>query len=116
MRKLFFLLLFLGSVLFGCARAPDVNVPPEIYYGEDICEECGMIISEPRFAAAIYRVDGTAQAFDDIGGMSSYLAKNDVDIATYWVHDYETEEWLKAENVQETISQDALIDYINKFK
>jgi copper chaperone NosL len=56
-----------------------------------------MIISEPRFAAAYYTVDGDARRFDDIGGMASYHAENQEDVAQFWVHDYDTEEWIIAD-------------------
>lgn len=84
--------------LTGCAKETDVNVPPEIRYGEDICDQCNMIISEARYAAAFYTKDGTAKKFDDIGDMLTYLAKHDEELAAVWVHDYESEAWLQADD------------------
>lgn len=94
-----YILIFITSLfLFGCGRNVDISQPPEIFYGEDLCTECGMIISEPRYAAAYYTAAGEAKSFDDIGGMCSHLAEMDEEVASFWVHDYETEEWLKAED------------------
>ncbi len=47
-------LLFLALALLaaGCAQGTAEIKPPEIRYGEDVCVECKMIISDPRFAAA----------------------------------------------------------------
>ena len=84
-------------LLIACQTSLDLSQPPEIRYGEDICSECNMIISEPRFAAAYYTSDGDSKLFDDIGGMAIYIAEHGEDAVQYWVHDYDTEEWIAAE-------------------
>ena len=92
---------FGAGVAAGCGPAPDPLAPPEIRYGEDVCVECNMIISEPRFAAGL--VVGAAEgsqglAFDDIGDMLAYTRKHsDQEVLRRYVHDYETEAWLPAE-------------------
>jgi copper chaperone NosL len=83
--------------LIACQPAVDLSKPPEIRYGEDICTECNMIISEPRYAAAFYTSDGEAKIFDDIGGMAIYINEHQEEVDQYWVHDYDTEEWIAAE-------------------
>lgn len=92
-----FIVFLILTFLVACRSPVDLSEPPEIRYGEDTCTECGMIISEPRFAAAYYTVDGDARRFDDIGGMASYHAENQEDVAQFWVHDYDTEEWIIAD-------------------
>lgn len=48
-RRIYFLILtMIGLYLLGCAPAFDRDQPPEIRYGEDICDQCGMIISTLR--------------------------------------------------------------------
>lgn len=81
----------------ACSGGPDFDKPPEIRYGEDLCERCQMIISEPRFAAAYVTADGESHRFDDVGEMLAYRRESGDDVAVFWVHDYETEEWLKAD-------------------
>jgi copper chaperone NosL len=92
----------LGLVLSSCAAAADPSVPPEIVYGEDVCAHCGMIISEPRFAAASWVASDTgpaARLFDDIGDLVAYEDQNpDLHVLSRYVHDYRTEEWLDAED------------------
>ena len=40
--------------LAGCSpRQAGEPQPPEIVYGRDVCDRCGMIMDEPRFAAAV---------------------------------------------------------------
>jgi copper chaperone NosL len=40
---------------------------------------------------------GETRRFDDIGGMVAYIDEISEDVAVFWVHDFDTEEWLKAE-------------------
>lgn len=92
------LLLGFLWVASGCQTGPPLDKAPEISYGKDVCDQCGMIISEPRFAASYITRQGEAHRFDDIGDMLVYNARRREDVAVFWVHDYETEEWLRAEN------------------
>jgi copper chaperone NosL len=83
--------------LIGCGQDSDTQKPPDIVYGQDVCDRCNMIINEEKFAAAYWTEDGEARRFDDIGGMLAYTSeKNDV-VASYWVHDFDTGEWVRAE-------------------
>jgi copper chaperone NosL len=93
------LALVLGLVGAACGTA-DASGPPEINYGRDICVECGMIISEARFAAAYRLADGTEKIFDDLGGLllASRETGDHLGPATTWVHDFETEEWVAVED------------------
>ena len=92
------LLAALALLALGAACRADARQdrPPEVRYGEDVCDRCGMIISEPRFAAAYVTRDGVVRRFDDIGEMVLYHAEHGETVAAFWVHDYETEEWLPA--------------------
>lgn len=92
-----FIVFLILTLMVSCQSPVDLSEPPEIRYGEDMCTECGMIISEPRFAAAYYTADGNARRFDGIGGMASHHAENQEDVAQFWVHDYDIEEWIIAD-------------------
>lgn len=94
-------LLALILLLAACAPGATTPAAPEIRYGEDICAECKMLISDARFAAGYaYEVAPgryERKAFDDIGGMLLHAQKNPEDAVEAWyVHDYESEEWLDA--------------------
>lgn len=75
--------------------APAVG-PPAIRYGRDRCDACGMIISDPRYAAAA-RHGPVAYRYDDIGCLVGHsgtaLAARR---ATGYVHDAESHDWLEA--------------------
>jgi nitrous oxide reductase accessory protein NosL len=83
--------------LVACGAEVDFDRPPDIIYGEDVCERCSMIINEARYATAYVTEDGQAHLFDDIGGMLVHNAQVADDVVVFWVHDFDTEEWLKAE-------------------
>jgi copper chaperone NosL len=91
------LLLMIGALtLIACNGDVDIEATPEIAYGEVICEQCGMIISEELHAAAYRLTDGGLRIFDDLGDMVLYHRLNGEDVYIFWVHDYQTGDWLKA--------------------
>ena len=93
-------LLAAGLLLATCSPATDTGEPqpPEIVYGQDICDACGMIIGEARFAAATVLQDGEARKFDDIGDMFAFhMDHPDQQVRAWFVHDYPTQQWLRAE-------------------
>jgi copper chaperone NosL len=94
-------LIFHCSVLIAltaCRGSSTEVQPPEIHYGEDVCDVCGMLISDAKFAAAAVKEDGTAYKFDDIGDLVDYYADQaNAKVKTYFVHDYASEKWLRAE-------------------
>jgi copper chaperone NosL len=96
-------------VLAGCAVGSATPAPPDIRYGEDVCADCNMIISDPRFAAG-YAVEiepgrFESLAFDDIGDMVSHLKNHQaLKVAGLWVHDYWSDEWIDAETALYVVS------------
>jgi copper chaperone NosL len=92
--------LFGVLLLAGCAAgaASEEPQPPEIAYGLDACDVCGMIISDARFAAATLLTNGETRQFDDIGNMVIYQMDHpELAVEAWFVHDYQTEEWLRGE-------------------
>lgn len=90
-------LLLVSLFIMGCSSDRSLDTPPDIRYGEDICDQCRMIISEARFAAGYVTTQGTERRFDDIGDMLLFHTKHAEDVAVFWVHDYDTEEWIRAD-------------------
>lgn len=86
-------------VLAACAGKPGEPQPPEIQYGQDMCDACGMLISEPRFAAATLLTSGEALKFDDIGEMLVYhMDHPEEQVQAWFVHDYGSESWIRGES------------------
>ncbi len=90
---------FLLALALGACGTTEATGPPEIDYGRDICEQCGMSIDDERFAAGYRLSDGTERVFDDVGGLLVFIKDSpELDDADVWVHDYETEMWVRSED------------------
>jgi copper chaperone NosL len=83
-------------LLAGCGRA---EIKPVDIVAEDMCALCKMAISEKQYAAEFITHDGEPLKFDDIGCMVRYLEgqQNKDDIAAYFVVDFDSREWVRAE-------------------
>jgi copper chaperone NosL len=93
---LFGVLFSLG--LAACSTQAETLAPPEIAYGQDVCEACSMLIDQPELAAATVDTAGQAHKFDEIGDMMQFHAEHPTIQAVAWfVHDYNTQKWLRAE-------------------
>jgi copper chaperone NosL len=91
--------LLIAGAAAGCRGEAEL-APPEIRYGESVCVECDMIISDERFAAAIL-VEGPrgpeARLFDDIGDLLAHeKGRPELRVLARYVHDLGTREWLEA--------------------
>jgi len=100
-----------SALASACARGPAELAPPYIVYGEDVCDECRMIITDERFAAAYQFAAGGGRydyrIFDDIGDMLIHAANHpEHDVRAWYVHDYETLAWLEAPSAHFVFSAD----------
>ena len=100
------LLLTCNFLLAACAASNEIK-PPEITYNRDMCEACGMIISDARFAAATLTTDGRSFKFDDAGEMFGYHARNSqMQVRAWFVHDYESKKWIDGKDAFFVIARD----------
>ncbi|MEZ4637031.1 MAG: nitrous oxide reductase accessory protein NosL [Caldilineaceae bacterium] len=107
MKQLVFIIIIIIIIivlLAGCAASSvDPATPPTIVYGEDVCDRCGMIIEDERFAAgvvvAVREGHYEHRIFDDIGDMLAYAADKaaQTPIHAYYVHDYDSKNWIDGE-------------------
>ena len=101
------LILIFALALAACGRAPSAEpTPPTIHYGEDICDICGMIISEERYAAAYVTKDGVGHVFDDIGDLVRAHLVTREEVTAFFVHDYQDKSWLRAETAHYVLSEE----------
>ena len=97
MKSLIFLFVCFLFVLTACSEPG----PVPIFYGQDIGEYCGMIISDNRFGAEIVTTKGKVYKFDSVESMIAYKLENfeSEDIHSYWVTDFANPgELISAEN------------------
>jgi copper chaperone NosL len=101
-------MLFL--TLVACAPGQAEIAPPEIVYGQTMCADCTMIISDIRFASGYAREIAPgrydSKAFDDIGDLLTHAAAHPDDaIVAWYVHDYRDESWLDATQAVYVVSK-----------
>lgn len=98
------------GVISGCRRETPIE-PPTIHYGQDICAECGMIVSDSRFAAAmLVEQDGQREMllFDDIGCLIVGQWQDESAMLARWVTDASSGQWLDATNAAYLVSPDII--------
>lgn len=86
------MLTFAAALLTsGCRAAP--SGPPALVVDRSACSHCGMLISEPLYAAA-YRAGGVEpRVFDDIGCLRN-AARAESGPLTFWFHDAGDRAWI----------------------
>jgi copper chaperone NosL len=94
---IYYLLIVL--LVTACAQKSNEPQPPEIIIGQTLCDSCGMIISEAKFAAATIMLNGEPRKFDDIGEMIKYhmMDHPEAQVKVWFVHDYPSKEWMRGE-------------------
>lgn len=75
----------------GPADAPEV-----ISYDHVACDECGMIVGDPHFAAQLLTKDGQRKEFDDPACAFKYILTNHPSLVHVWFRDATASEerWL----------------------
>jgi copper chaperone NosL len=73
--------------------------PRAIRFGEDACEHCHMLISDPRFAGRLVASTGKVYTFDDIGCLAAFVSTGTVPAAE-----------VKAVLVQSYVTSDSVLD------
>lgn len=108
--RLLLLVALVSLALSACRQGERTPTPPAIRYGEDLCAECNMIISEARYAAGYaYEISPgryASLAFDDIGDLLTHRSKHpEHKVVAWYVHDYATESWLDATTAYYVVSE-----------
>jgi copper chaperone NosL len=79
------------ALLVACSAKP--SGPPDIVVDRTACSHCGMLISEPLYAAAFQVQGAEPRVFDDIGCLRK-AAGSQGGAVTFWFHDADTREWI----------------------
>lgn len=85
--------LVLAAALLSAACAVRAEGPPEIVVDRTPCSHCGMLISEPLYAAAYQAPGAAARVFDDIGCLRD-AARGEQAALRIWVHDAADRRWM----------------------
>lgn len=101
---IYYLLVLL--LVAACAPKSNEPQPPEIIIGQTLCDSCGMIISEAKFAAATIMLNGETRKYDDIAEMIKYhmMDHPEAQVKVWFVHDYNSKEWIRGEQAYFVLS------------
>jgi copper chaperone NosL len=88
-------IVVLVTLAAGAACGLKADGPPDFDVDRTSCAHCGMLISEPTFAAA-YRRDGSgARIFDDIQCLLNAMSgEANPERLRFWFHDAATAVWI----------------------
>jgi copper chaperone NosL len=75
----------IAGLLLACATPR--NEPAELAYDHVACDHCGMVVSDPRFAAQMTTATGERHEFDDPACVFLYIQDHTPAIAHVWFHD-----------------------------
>jgi copper chaperone NosL len=89
------LMLFGLALLWAPACGTHAAGPPEIVVDRSVCSHCGMLISEPVYAAAYQGPAGTGRVFDDIGCMLAAARSEAGGHLRFWFHDASQGGWIE---------------------
>jgi hypothetical protein len=91
--------VLLLTLLLACAV--DTSTPRAVPYDHVACGHCGMMVSEPRFAAQLFERDGAWHAFDDPACALRYVAEKGPSVASLWFHDGKSDDetWIAWDRV-----------------
>ena len=83
----------IALTLLAAACTTKAGGPPDIVVDRTACSHCGMLISEPIYAAAYQAAGHEARVFDDIGCLLK-SAQAESGALTYWFHDAHDRSWI----------------------
>ena len=86
----------IGALMLLLACADDPDQPHALAYDQVACDACGMMVSEPLFAAQLVTQTGERYEFDDPACAFGYIAEKHPSIRHLWFRDAssQTEAWL----------------------
>jgi copper chaperone NosL len=85
--------LVLAAALLSAACGVRAEGPPDIVVDRTPCSRCGMLISEPLYAAAYQAPGADARVFDDLGCLRD-AARSEPGGLRIWVHDASDGRWM----------------------
>jgi copper chaperone NosL len=84
----------LSVVALAVACAARADGPPEIVVDRTACSHCGMLVSEPIYAAAYQAPGAAGRVFDDIGCLLAAARQEREAALTFWFHDAADGRWM----------------------
>ena len=99
-------LFILCAALLTAACVAKAAGPPDIEVDRTACSHCGMLISEPIYAAAYRGASGEGRVFDDIGCLLKAVGREAGGVPRFWFHDASSGAWRDGTDVLFVVSSD----------
>ena len=93
--------------LLACA---DPTEPRAVAWDREVCDECGMTVSDPAFAVQLVEGDGDVHLFDDPACAFRYIVDEAPEIRFLWFRDSTGDGWLDWREVRFTPADGAPMD------
>lgn len=97
------------------AAVRSLQAPPDgprsVVWDKQTCQECGMSVSDPRFAAQFHSPDGRVLYFDDPGCLFLYVLKRGTDEGRAYFRSTTSDEWLAREDCAFVAADDSPMDF-----
>jgi copper chaperone NosL len=90
-------LLIVVFALLSASCSATAAGHPEIVVDQTACSHCGMLVSEPAYAAAYHAPGREPRVFDDIGCMLDALRQETASPLTIWMQDAAGGGWIDAD-------------------
>jgi len=90
-------LVIVAFALLSAACSASAAGPPEIVVDHTSCSHCGMLVSEPGYAAGYQAPGKEPRVFDDIGCMLEAVRRETAAPIAIWVQDAAGAGWLDAD-------------------
>ncbi len=87
----------LGAALWRATAPPDG--PEPVAFDRTPCARCGMLVSDPRFAAQLQTRDGRVLHFDDPGCLLLYEHERAPEVQARWFRAARAERWIPGGSV-----------------
>lgn len=89
-------LLIVAFALLAASCTAKAAGHPEIVVDQTVCSHCGMLVSEPAYAAAYHAPREEPRVFDDIGCMLEAIRHETASPITVWLQDASGGGWIDA--------------------
>jgi copper chaperone NosL len=96
--------IVVGLALLATACSARAMGPPEIVVDRSSCSHCGMLVSEPVYAAAYQAGDHEPLVFDDLGCMLDAVRRESASPITIWLQDAGGAGWINADDATVVVS------------
>ena len=93
------------AMLLATSCGVTADGPPVIVADRTACSHCGMLISEPIFAAGYQVGEGEKKVFDDLGCLRA-AARAEQAALRIWVHDVTSGDWIDGDTATFVSSPD----------